>query len=137
MSELYTSHATANNGRDGDVRTADGVLNIKLSRPRALGDAEQANTSNPEQLFAMAYATCFGSAIKEIAEQRQQIILEPEVNAHVTLHKTETDGFHLSVKLNVKIPNLAKLATTELVHAAQQICPYSKAVRNNIRVIFE
>jgi organic hydroperoxide reductase OsmC/OhrA len=47
----YTTEATATDGRDGRSRTADGALDVKLTRPKELGGSGGEGT-NPEQLIA-------------------------------------------------------------------------------------
>ena len=47
---LYTAKAHTTGGRDGRSVTDDGLLNVKLSPPKAMGGA--GNATNPEQLFA-------------------------------------------------------------------------------------
>jgi len=47
---LYTAHAHTTGGRDGRSVSDDGLLDVKLSPPKAMGGAGTA--TNPEQLFA-------------------------------------------------------------------------------------
>ena len=51
MDILYTAHVTAQGGRDGSVRSDDGVLDLALAMPKALG-GPGGDATNPEQLFA-------------------------------------------------------------------------------------
>ena len=66
---LYTAVATATAGREGRAKTDDGVLDVALAAPRALG-GNGAGT-NPEQLFAAGYSACFGSAVGHIARAQK------------------------------------------------------------------
>jgi hypothetical protein len=50
MASLYSTKATASGGRHGSIRSEDGLLNLKLALPRALGG--RGGATNPEQLFA-------------------------------------------------------------------------------------
>jgi len=65
---MYQARAKATGGRDGRTISSDGVLNVKLTRPRELGGAGEAGT-NPEQLFAAGYSACFLSAMKFVANR--------------------------------------------------------------------
>lgn len=57
------------------------------------------------------------------------------MTAQVTLGKDEADGgFQLAVVLRVRVLGVDRKTAEELVHAAHQVCPYSKAVRGNIDV---
>ena len=60
---LYTAHANATGGRDGRAVSSDGILDVKLVKPRELGGSGSPGT-NPEQLFAAGYAACFIGAIE-------------------------------------------------------------------------
>ena len=42
--------------------------------------------------------------------------------------------FFLRARLNVSLPGIERSVAQELVDAAHQICPYSKATRGNIDV---
>jgi osmotically inducible protein OsmC len=129
---IYTAHATATGGRHGQAETDDGTLKFSLASP---GTAEaKAGTTNPEQLFACAYAACFGSALEFAAKQQGFTLVKPEVQADISLNKSE-DGFFIGATLNVALPGMEKDQAEKLAQAAHQICPYSKATRGNIDVV--
>ena len=70
MQVLYTASATATGGRQGRVRSSDGVLDLGLALPKELGGAGGAAT-NPEQLFAAGYAACFENALLRVARRHR------------------------------------------------------------------
>ncbi len=86
-----------------------------------------------EQLFAVGYAACFGSAIDYVASQQKKKIGEVSVTSHVTIG-TDDSGFRLAVTLEVSIGGLSPAETQSMIEAAHQVCPYSKATRGNIEV---
>lgn len=130
---LYTASATAFGGRDGKVKSDDGVLEVSVVPPRALGGSGAVGT-NPEQLFAAGYAACFGSAVAFVARS-QKITTGPiEISAKVGIGP-QGAGFGLSVELEARIPEMAREAAEALVHTAHQVCPYSNATRGNIPVV--
>ncbi|NHN31992.1 organic hydroperoxide resistance protein [Paenibacillus agricola] len=129
MAESYTAHVTSHAGRNGFVRTSDGKFDLKLGTAKE-GDEEG---TNPEQLFGAAYAACFHSALKSIAKSKKIDASHSQVTAHVTLH-SEGKEYHLSVEMEVTVPDLEEAQVMELAEAAHQVCPYSKATRNNIEV---
>jgi lipoyl-dependent peroxiredoxin len=45
-----------------------------------------------------------------------------------------TLGFGLAARLNVSLPGMERQAAEDLVAAAHQVCPYSRATRGNINV---
>ena len=127
----YTAIATTTAGRNGHVDSSDGVLHHDLAMP---GSNKAA--TNPEQLFAAGYSSCFGSAIMAVAGAGK---VKPEavhVTAEVTLNVNGSD-YSLSVKLKPKIDGVDRATAEELVHKAHQVCPYSKATRNNVPVEIE
>jgi osmotically inducible protein OsmC len=132
MNPLYTATATATSGRDGKVRSDDGVLDFQLSIPKGLGGPGGAG-SNPEQLFAAGYAACFGGALGLVAGQKKVKMGPAHVTAKVSIGKDDT-GFGLAVALEGHFPELAREQAQALMEAAHQVCPYSKATRGNIEV---
>lgn len=128
----YTAIATTTAGRNGHVESSDGVLKHDLAMP----GSGKAGATNPEQLFAAGYSSCFGSAILAVAGKDK---LKPEgvaVTAEVTLVVNGHD-YSLAVKLKAKIDGVSREEAEKLVHTAHQVCPYSKATRNNIPVEIE
>lgn len=67
MKLLYTAQAIASGGRHGRVRSSDGHLDLKLAPPAELGGPGGEDSTNPEQLFACGYGSCFLSALKVVA----------------------------------------------------------------------
>lgn len=133
MKPLYTAVATAKGGREGHVRSSDGVIDQALAMPKSLG-GPGGEVTNPEQLFAAGYAACFESAMRLVARQKKQAITNASVTAHVTIGSTETGGFQLAVELHASLPDVPREEAEGLVHAAHQVCPYSLATRGNIDV---
>jgi osmotically inducible protein OsmC len=129
---LYRTEVTARGGRDGRVTAVDG-FNVALSVPKELGGTGGEGT-NPEQLFAAGYAACFLSAVKLVARTRKLAVAnEATVTASVGMGPV-TVGYALDVTLKVSIPNLDHAVAQEVVEAAHERCPYSKATRDNIAV---
>jgi Ohr subfamily peroxiredoxin len=133
MKSLYTAHATAKAGRNGHAETTDGLIKLDLSMPKEMGGAGKTGATNPEQLFALGYAACFGSAVEYVAGQQKKTIGPVTVNSHVTIGMAD-DGFRLAVTLEIAIENTPTNEVDELIKAAHQVCPYSKATRNNVEV---
>ena len=128
---LYTAVATATSGREGRAKTDDGLLDVTLTPPRALGGT--GTGTNPEQLFAAGYAACFGSAVSHVA-RLQKIKTGPvEITAKVQLGAVG-QGFGLAVDLVANIPELPRDQAEALVRTAHEVCPYSNATRGNIAV---
>jgi len=132
---LYTAHAHVTGGREGEARSDDGLLAVKLAAPKALGGP--GNGSNPEQLFAAGYAACFLSALKFVAGQEKVAVpATATIDAAVDLGPT-VHGFGIAVRLAVSLPGLDPAVAGELVAKAHAVCPYSNATRGNIAVGIE
>jgi osmotically inducible protein OsmC len=134
MTILYTTSATAQSGRNGNVATDDGLLDVSLAYPKELGGA--GNATNPEQLFAAGYSACFSNAILHVAKTQKIAVKSAPTTAKVSLKPTATGGFELVVALSVEL-ELEQEAAETLVKTAHQVCPYSNATRGNIDVALE
>lgn len=134
MKVLYTAHAIADGGRDGAVKSSDGMIDVKLNKPKALGGSEGPGTTNPEQLFASGYSACFAGAIGFVAGQKKIALQGIFVTAHVDIGMLDAGGLGLGAQLDVRLPGIDRATAEGLVEAAHQVCPYSKATRNNIEV---
>ncbi len=131
MNAIYTVAANAKAGRNGQVATEDGQLQMDLSYPKEMGGSGAAN--NPEQLFAAGYAACFSNAILHVASQQKIAIKEAPVRTEVGIGAREDGGFALSVALTVDLA-LPTEEAVNLVKTAHAVCPYSHAVKGNISV---
>lgn len=131
MSEvLFTSKATAKGGREGHVKSEDGIIDLSLVDP-AKGSEPG---SNPEQLFASGYAACYDGALNLIAAKQKEEI-ESTTTAEVSLLKDSEDGgFKIAVVLHVEVNGVDQATAETLAKQAHDFCPYSKATRHNIDV---
>ncbi len=133
MNTVYTAEALATGaGRNGHVRTTDGMVDLDLAIPKEMGGAGGA--TNPEQLFAAGYAACFHSALQVVAREAKADLGDSSVGAQVGIGQIDGGGFGLAVTLEVVIPNLPHDEAQQLADRAHQVCPYSNATRGNIDV---
>ncbi len=126
----YRTKATAQGGRAGKVTLDGSGVWFAMQPAKEFGGSGEG--SNPEQLFALGYASCFGSALLFVAGQQKKDASTAKVTSDVGI--TRNEGFNLDVKLTVSIPGLPADEAKALVDAAHQVCPYSKATRGNIPV---
>ena len=132
MKPLYTARATAHGGRQGHVESSDGVLDLDLSMPEAMGGPGGDGT-NPELLFAAGYSACFENALRRVGGQQKKNVRDASVTAVVGIGR-DGNGFGLEVELIGTLPNLPREEAEDLMREAHQVCPYSKATRGNIEV---
>ena len=129
---LYTAHAHTTGGRDGRSVSDDGLLDVKLSPPKAMGGA--GNATNPEQLFAAGYSACFMGAMKHVAGMKKLTVpADAAVDASVDIGPIPA-GFGIAAKLVVSLPGMDRAVAQDLLESAHQVCPYSNATRGNIEV---
>ena len=131
---LYTGIATSTgDGRAGGrARTDDGLLDVTLAIPKDMGGPGGA--TNPEQLFAAGWASCFHSALKMIAAGQKVAVMDSAVVAEVQVLPTDAGGLTLAAALHVELSGVTQGVANELVEAAHQVCPYSNATRGNVPV---
>jgi lipoyl-dependent peroxiredoxin len=132
MQKLFETSATAVGGRNGRVKSADGVLDLEVRLPMVFGGLGGAYT-NPEQLFAAGYAACFDSALNYIAKS-QRLAISSKVTAHVALVQGTPTAWDLDVVLDVEINGLEETEAKKLLDLAHDSCPYSRALKGNVEV---
>jgi lipoyl-dependent peroxiredoxin len=132
---LYKAEVTATGGRDGKVISKDGSVDFKLALQKELGGPGGPGL-NPELLFASGYSACFLSAIKFLAlKEKVQIPTDASVTAIVGIGPLASEGFGLTVELQVALPEVDPNIARKLVETAHDhVCPYSNATRGNIDV---
>lgn len=131
---LYTAQAQVTGGRAaGHGRTSDGELEVDLRIPTEMGG--DGGGTNPEELFAVGYASCFESALAVVGRRAEKEVGDVLIDSKVMLIPTDERGFALAVELDVSLPSVDDAdAAVELVRAAHKVCPYSNATRGNIDV---
>ncbi len=134
MKKLYTASAEVTGGRNGHAKTSDGLLDLELRKPKEMGGPEGKYT-NPEQLFACGYGSCFLSALNLLLEKQHLPFDKTKVDIDVHLNE-EDNGYFISVEMNVYMPGIEVNKAKKVLHEADKICPYSKAIRNNVHVNF-
>ncbi|GAB5348013.1 organic hydroperoxide resistance protein [Alteriqipengyuania sp. 357] len=134
MSTLYSTEVTAVGGRSGTVKSDDGLVDLPLAMPKALGG--KGGATNPEQLFAAGYSACFGNAVIHVTRASETRINDDDVVvvATVGMEPKDQGGFGLTVALDVTITGVDRQVAEDIVAKAHAVCPYSNAVRGNIDV---
>jgi len=127
---VYTGKTTTTGGREGASKSTDGHLDITLTPPGGRGEG-----TNPEQLFAAGWSACFlGAMGKSAASRSIKLPAESSIDAEVDLVLSDTDGYSLQVRLNISLPGIERKDALAIAEHAHTICPYSKAIKGNIKV---
>src|SRR5690625_7882777 len=96
----YTATATAQGGREGHVRSADGLVDLDMRPPAELGGPGGA--ANPELLFAAGYAACFQSALGLAGKAAGADTHNSVVTAHVGIGP---EGESLALAVTIEATN--------------------------------
>ena len=131
---IYTAESTATGGgRDGHVKSSDNRIDLDTRPPKEAGGSGEG--TNPEQLFSAGYAACFLSALQLVARS-EKVALDSAsgITAQVALGKDSDGGYGINAQLIGYLPGLSRDEAEDLMHKAHQVCPYSKATRDNIDV---
>lgn len=115
-----------------------GTVDLSLSPVKGAAPAQsfEAFPAHPgaEQLFAGAWSACYTGAL-DLAAQSLKVALPANLAVHIEVDLGQAGGeFFLQARLNVSLPGLDPEVAAAVAHKADQICPYSKAVRGNIDV---
>jgi Ohr subfamily peroxiredoxin len=117
----------------------DGNLNIHLTVPGngAAGEHVFAAVQphpTAEQLFAGAWSACYTAAVGLVAQQRKVALpADTSVEIEVDLGQAGSE-YLLQARINLNVPGSDQEMASAIAHAADQLCPYSKATRGNIDV---
>ena len=132
---LYTARATARGGREGEVVSDDGALDLMLAHPKELG-GPGGDTTNPEQLLSAAWSSCVHNALKRVAQHQKVDASASSVTAKVSLMMEEKQ-FALEATLIGHLPGLDEATAMALMDRTHDVCPISKAIGSNIPVRLE
>ena len=131
MSTIYTAKVVVTGGREGSIRSEDGLLETRLAFPTKLGGSGEG--TNPEQLFAAGYGACFATTLATLAKADGVTLTNVEATSEVDMMLHE-GTYDLGVRLAIKASGTDPATMERLIERAKQACPYSRATRNNIQV---
>jgi len=132
MKILFTAEVTSKGARSGTLQSPDGLLNVTLGNPLQKGIEQRG--PNPELLFGGAYAACYHGALGNAAKKLGIPVEHSTVRALVSLIEEDQGGFRLAVVLHAQLPGTDQAQAQQIMEAAHQTCPYSKALRGDVAV---
>jgi Ohr subfamily peroxiredoxin len=135
MDLLYTAEATARGGREGEVVSEDGAIDLMLAYPKEVG-GPGGDTTNPEQLLAAAWSACFHNALQRVAKSDGLDVTGSSVTARIGLLAGDKQ-FSLQASLVGHLPALDEATGRQLMERTHDVCPVSKAFGTNIPVTLE
>ena len=128
MKKAYETAMINHGGRNGEVEAPNGSMHMKITPPGI-----HAEGTNPEQLFAAGYASCFNGAVQHMIKEAE-MTAESTVKARVSLYNLDDGGYQIGVVLEVHIDGISEEEAQKIAEDAHEFCPYSKAIRGNIDV---
>lgn len=135
MMKILERQATTIGGRDGIIKDTQSTIELKLAKPQEMG-GKLAKGTNPEELFAMGYSSCFASSIEFLLQSSKQAYEDIEVTVTASLVKDGDSGFKFEALVNAKIMGVTKEIEKKYIEMAYQFCPYSKAIKGNVDIKF-
>ncbi|MGC6770416.1 organic hydroperoxide resistance protein [Enterococcus sp. LJL51] len=131
MKKMYETAMTNHGGRQGYVEAPNGSMHMEITPPGV-----HAEGTNPEQLFAAGYASCFNGALQHVLKEGN-VESDTTVKARVSLYTTDDGGYQIGVVMEVHMEGLDKATAHDYLEKAHEFCPYSKATKGNIDVQLE
>lgn len=120
----YRTEAINRDGGEGVAAVADG-LSVTVSSPLN-PDRDPAGT-NPEQLLALAWATCLNATAQAIVARRQRTAVRVEVELH---DATERAGYEFHVDAYLSVEGASTDEAQRVLEAAHARCPVSKLLND-------
>jgi osmotically inducible protein OsmC len=88
--------------------------------------------TSPEELIAAAHAGCYAMALSNTLNQNGTPPEQLTINAICTLDQGKITTMNLDVRGSV--PGLDAAGFEQAAHKAEQSCPVSNALRNNVQI---
>ena len=111
-------HAISTEGRQGSTELKDGSLSLDMRE------------HTPEELFAMAYAACYSSALDAVKESRD-ITSKHRIEVVSGVDEDKEDK-PLYVEIQVAFEDLDEETAERIAGYGDKLCRYSLAVEGNI-----
>ncbi|MGF6824135.1 osmotically inducible protein OsmC [Microbacterium sp. ZKA21] len=124
MRANYRTAAVNRTGADG-VSSVPGGLSVSVASP--LGPDPDAAATNPEQLLALAWATCLNGTAQVIVAGAHRTAVRVEVELRPA---APGPGYEFHVHAHLSAEGRSLFETQEILDAAHARCPVSKLLRD-------
>lgn len=116
-----TGHGISEDGRQGIAKLSDSSFSVDMRE------------TTPEELYAMAYAACYASALNRVKEPRRID------NAHrvEVIIDVDEDSSDLVIQIKVAFEDLDQETAERIAKLGDKVCRYSTAVEGNIKKTVE
>lgn len=119
----YRTQAINPDGGDGTAFVPDG-LTVTVSSP--LTPDRDPSGSNPEQLLALAWATCLNATARVIVAGERRTTVRVEVE----LHDADVGGYEFRVDAYLSVEGASPQEAEQVLAAAHDRCPVSRLLRD-------
>jgi osmotically inducible protein OsmC len=110
MDLIYKTRVFSQGGRNGRVQSEDGTLKLDLAAPAEMGGKKPG--SNPEQLFAAAWAACFENSVRHIVRADRLPVKGCMVEAEISLFKNFEEAYRMAIRCSCSRPRVAPMKAT-------------------------
>lgn len=135
MNKILERSATITGGRDGLIHDMSSNLELKLTKPQEMG-GKDAKGTNPEELFSAGYSACFASSLEYLLLSEKVTYDQIIVKATTELLANPTTGFNFKLLVKVTLKGASEETRKSYIEKAYNFCPYSKAIKGNVEVVF-
>ena len=120
---------------NGILSAGSGALN-NMPVTWASRTQESGGKTSPEELIASAHAACYAMAFSNTLAQAGKPPEQLQVTAVCSLDRTESGLKITTMALDVrgKVPGITADQFSELANKAEQGCPVSNALRDNVQI---
>lgn len=120
---------------NGILSAGSGALN-NMPVTWASRTQESGGKTSPEELIASAHAACYAMAFSNTLTQAGKPPEQLQVTAVCSLDRTESGLKISTMMLDVRgrVPGITADQFSELANKAEQGCPVSNALRNNVQI---
>ena len=133
--EILKRTLTSVNGRNGYITSKDSNLRLELTIPKEMGGTGNVSKTDPEELFAAGYSSCFSSSMQYMMQQEN--INGKDFYAEVTVQLLKDDvvgGYKFAATVKASIADVDDELKKKIIEKAYAFCPYSRAIKDNVDV---
>jgi osmotically inducible protein OsmC len=90
--------------------------------------------TSPEELIAAAHASCYSMAFSNVLAQKDAPPVRLEVEAVATFDADQVKITTVDLNVRGEVPGMSDEEFDAAAHEADQACPVSNALRNNVEI---
>lgn len=121
---LFIARAVNTSGSTGESWVTGG-LRVDVASPL---EAHGSAATNPEELIALAWATCLNASARVIAGAGIDVCVEASIQLH---RRLDGDGYEFSARAELFFAGQPASEATRLAQAAHTRCPVSRMLRGS------